>query len=42
MEAKVELVRTRTSNTHDRKCVGAANALTKLASQTDKTTANSL
>jgi len=40
MEARVELVRsgdrTRTSCTHERTCVRAANALTNWASQTDK------
>jgi len=39
MEARVELIRsrdrTRTSCTHERTCVGAANALTNWASQTD-------
>jgi len=39
MEARVELVRlgdrTRTSCIHERTCVGAANALTNWASQTD-------
>jgi len=40
MEARVELVRsgdrTQTSCTHERTCVGAANALTNWASQTEK------
>jgi len=40
MEARVELVRTgdwtRTSCTHERTCVGAANTLTNWASQTDR------
>jgi len=46
MEARVKFVRsrdpTRTSCTHERTCVGAANALTNWASQTDIVTINTM